>query len=138
MQQILHGLIGPSGPYYTDLSGKVAIVTGGATGIGREVSRYFCLMGCRVIMVNRKEEQGDEAISYIKKEYKEQKGAEGGEAKIEWTGCDLGNLKEVKEVFSGLAKSLDRLDLVSWLGGHSLVPSSLACLHESDRVFRVP
>jgi NAD(P)-dependent dehydrogenase (short-subunit alcohol dehydrogenase family) len=112
MQQVLAPLIGPSGPYYTDLTGKTAIVTGGATGIGLEVSHFFCLMGCRVIMVNRKSEQGDSAIEYIKKDYKEKKGAEGGEAKIEWTGCDLGNLKEVKEVFSGLASKLDRLDLV--------------------------
>lgn len=112
MQQVLAPLIGPSGPYYTDLSGKTAIVTGGATGIGLEISHFFCLMGCRVIMVNRKSEQGDSAIDYIKKDYKEKKGAEGGEAKIEWTGCDLGNLKEVKEVFSGLASKLDRLDLV--------------------------
>jgi hypothetical protein len=67
-------------------------------------------MHCRVIMINRKEEQGDEAISKIQKEYKEKNA--GKEAKIEWTGCDLGTLKEVQKVMSGLGESLDRLDLV--------------------------
>lgn len=33
MQQIFSSLIGPSGPYYADLTGKTAIITGGATGI---------------------------------------------------------------------------------------------------------
>ncbi len=62
-------------------------------------------------MTNRKEEQGDEAISKIKKEASEQ----GKEVKVEWVGCDLGSLKEVKEVFTGLRDRLDRLDLVSEL-----------------------
>jgi hypothetical protein len=56
-------------------------------------------------MVNRKQEQGDESIRKIKEEHPE--------AKIEWMGCDLGNLKEVKEVFGKFAEKEDRLDLVS-------------------------
>jgi hypothetical protein len=70
-------------------------------------------MGAKVIMVNRKQEQGNEAIAKIKESYKKEKGAEGGEAKIEWKGCDLGKLSNVQEVFGGFAKDLDRLDLVS-------------------------
>jgi NAD(P)-dependent dehydrogenase (short-subunit alcohol dehydrogenase family) len=91
------------------LLGKVALVTGGALGIGLEVSEFFAKMGARVIMVNRKEEQGDAAIERIKKACQD----EGKEAKIEWVGCDLGNLKEVKEVMTEQASKLDRLDLVS-------------------------
>jgi hypothetical protein len=56
-------------------------------------------------MVNRKEEQGQEAIDKIKKEA-------GDYAKIEWVPCDLGNLKEVKEVFTGIKEREERLDLV--------------------------
>jgi NAD(P)-dependent dehydrogenase (short-subunit alcohol dehydrogenase family) len=62
-------------------------------------------MGCRVIMVNRKEDQGEEAIKQIKEEV-------GEHAQIEWKQCDLGNLGMVKQVFSELAQSLDRLDQV--------------------------
>lgn len=65
-------------------------------------------VGARVIMVNRKEEQGDEAIKQIKEEC-------GPDAKIEWEGCDMGNLKEVKEVFTKIAERESRLDLVSLL-----------------------
>lgn len=61
--------------------------------------------GARVIMVNRKEEQGQEAIKKIKEEA-------GENAQIEWIGCDMGNLKQVKEVFTGIREREKRLDLV--------------------------
>lgn len=56
-------------------------------------------------MVNRKEEQGFEAIKNIKDEI-------GEDARIEWLTCDLGNLKNVKEVFSSICEREERLDLV--------------------------
>jgi len=104
MQSILHPIIGPKKEIH-DLTGRVAVVTGGALGIGFEISRAFVLNGARVIMVNRKEEQGDEAIKKIKDEA-------GPEAKIEWESCDLGSLKEVKKVFTGIRERLERLDLI--------------------------
>jgi NAD(P)-dependent dehydrogenase (short-subunit alcohol dehydrogenase family) len=63
------------------------------------------LHNARVIMINRKEEQGQAAIDKIKEEA-------GEDAKIEWLPCDLGNLREVQEVFSGIRKREQRLDLV--------------------------
>jgi NAD(P)-dependent dehydrogenase (short-subunit alcohol dehydrogenase family) len=105
MQSVLHPILGPKKPEITDLSGKVALVTGGALGIGYEVSRAFVLNGARVIMVNRKEDQGNAAIEKIKEEV-------GQDAQIEWLQCDFGNLKEVKEVFSGIREREERLDLL--------------------------
>lgn len=104
MQSILSGIIGPTEVQPDNLSGRVAIVTGGATGIGYEISRALAHAGCKVIMVNRKEEQGNEAISQIK--------AETPDAKIDWKECDLGDLKHTQRVFSDLRNSLDRLDFL--------------------------
>jgi len=87
-----------------DLTGRVALVTGGALGIGYEISRTLALAHARVIMVNRKEEQGDEAISKIK--------SENEHADVEWIGCDLGNLQETKEVFDRIKEKEERLDLL--------------------------
>jgi NAD(P)-dependent dehydrogenase (short-subunit alcohol dehydrogenase family) len=56
-------------------------------------------------MINRKEEQGTEAIQKIKQEA-------GDDAAVEWIGCDLGNLSEVKKVFDGIRKREKRMDLV--------------------------
>ncbi|ERF74686.1 hypothetical protein EPUS_00816 [Endocarpon pusillum Z07020] len=104
MQSILHPVIGPK-KEIQNLSGRVALVVGGAFGIGYEISRAFVLHGARVIMVNRKEDQGKEAIDKIKQEA-------GEEAKIEWLPCDMGNLKQVKEVFTGVREREERLDLL--------------------------
>ncbi|KAH7179871.1 uncharacterized protein B0J16DRAFT_403178 [Fusarium flagelliforme] len=104
MQSILQKTtgIGPQVIKPENLEGRVAIVTGGALGIGYEVSRALAHAGCKVIMVNRKEEQGTAAIEAVKKETPD--------AKIEWKECDLGNLAQVREVFGNLRESLDRLD----------------------------
>ncbi len=85
---MLHSIIGPSGPETTDLNGKIAVCTGGSTGIGFECSRWFARMGAHVAK-------------------------EGSKGKAEWVQCDLGSLKQVKEVFTGIRERLDRLDIVS-------------------------
>jgi len=104
MQSILQKTtgIGPQVVKPENLEGRVAIVTGGALGIGFEVSRALAHAGCKVIMVNRKEEQGTSAIETVKNERHD--------ADIDWKECDLGNLSQVREVFGGLRDSLDRLD----------------------------
>lgn len=71
-----------------------------------EISRAFVQQNARVIMVNREEEQGKAAISRIKQDV-------GEHAQIDWLHCDLGSLKNVRAVFTDLAKKEERLDLVS-------------------------
>lgn len=56
-------------------------------------------------MVNRKEEQGEDAIKKIKDEV-------GPDAKIEWEECDMGNLKQIKEVFTKIRERESRMDLL--------------------------
>ncbi|KAL4758184.1 short chain dehydrogenase/reductase family protein [Aspergillus foveolatus] len=104
MQSVLQPIIGPK-KTVEDLSGRVAIITGGAFGIGYEISRTFVLNGARVIMVNRKEDQGQEAIDKIKEEA-------GSDAKIEWVPCDMGNLAQIREVASRFVEKEERLDLL--------------------------
>lgn len=96
MQAALKPVIGPKKEIH-DLSGRVAFRF--------EISRAFVLNGARVIMVNRKEDQGQAAVDQIKKEA-------GPDAKVEWMPCDMGNLKEIKEVFTKFREREDRLDLV--------------------------
>ena len=38
-------------------TGKVAVVTGGATGIGRAITEELVHLGCRVVIASRKEER---------------------------------------------------------------------------------
>ena len=51
-----------------DLSGKVAIVTGGNQGIGLAISRGLARGGAAVIIANRRAEEGKKAAESLKKE----------------------------------------------------------------------
>lgn len=106
MQSILQKTtgLGPTKVQPENLQGRVAVVTGGALGIGYEVSRALAHGGAKVIMINRSEEQGQNAIEAIKKETPD--------AEVEWKHCDMGSLKEVREVFTELRQSLNRLDFL--------------------------
>lgn len=104
MQSILQSTtgLGPQPIHPDNLSGRTALIVGGAFGIGFEVSRALANAGCRVIMVNRKEEQGEDAKATI--------AAESPGAEVEWHECDMGDLGMVREVFTRLGKGLQRLD----------------------------
>jgi NAD(P)-dependent dehydrogenase (short-subunit alcohol dehydrogenase family) len=104
MQSVLHRVVGPEEVHPQDLDGRVAIVVGGARGIGYEISRALAHAGCKVIMVNRKEDDGESAISTIRKE--------SPNADVDWKGCDMGRLAEVKNLFTDLRESLDHLDFL--------------------------
>jgi NAD(P)-dependent dehydrogenase (short-subunit alcohol dehydrogenase family) len=69
-------------------------------------------------MVNRKEDQGEEAVKKIKEEA-------GENAQVEWVGCDMGDLKQIKEVFTGIREREERLDLVCLLTYHVYPPTFL-------------
>ena len=45
--------------------GKVAIVTGGGTGIGKAITKELVLLGCRVVIASRKMDQLESAADAI-------------------------------------------------------------------------
>ncbi|PHH73343.1 hypothetical protein CDD80_3886 [Ophiocordyceps camponoti-rufipedis] len=102
MQSVLHNVIGPKEVHPKNLQGRTAIVTGGPLGIGYEVSRALAHAGCKVLMVNRSEDEGQAAMDKIRQE--------SPEADVDWRECDMGNLAQVKAVFSSIRDSLSRLD----------------------------
>ncbi|KAE9390057.1 NAD(P)-binding protein [Gymnopus androsaceus JB14] len=71
-----------------DLTGKVAIVTGGNIGLGNETCKELLLKGCTVWLAARSQSKAEEAIAELKKET-------GKEAL--YLSLDLSDLKAVKE-----------------------------------------
>lgn len=51
-------------------SGKVAVVTGGGTGIGRAITTELALLGCKVVIASRKMERLETAAKEINEEVK--------------------------------------------------------------------
>ncbi|KAF2489114.1 putative short chain dehydrogenase/reductase [Lophium mytilinum] len=94
-----------------DLSGKVAVITGGQSGIGREITAQLLLHGIsKVYILARSASKYQDAIS----EWVNQKGLKRSdvERRTEFVPCDLGSVKDVARASNELLSKLDRLDIL--------------------------
>ncbi|THH33747.1 hypothetical protein EUX98_g454 [Antrodiella citrinella] len=101
-----------------DLSGRVAIVTGGSAGIGYFDALALARANAKVIIISANEEHGTQAEQEINQNLKENnsKGA------VKWHQVELGNLKSVDKLAKTLAQELDRLDIVICNAGIGQAP----------------
>ncbi|KAK3093021.1 hypothetical protein FSP39_010147 [Pinctada imbricata] len=83
------------------LDGKVALVTGGGSGIGKFVAIDLAQRGCKVYITVRNEEQGQKALKSI--EYRMKKGD------VKYLVCELDKLKSVREFASAFKKKEEKL-----------------------------
>ncbi|KAJ3087298.1 hypothetical protein HK102_011402 [Quaeritorhiza haematococci] len=80
-----------------NLSGKVAVVTGGNAGLGFETARVLAANGAHVIITGRSAERLQSATEKLNTIVK-QHHADGGEIKpVEWMLCDLSSLQNVEK-----------------------------------------
>jgi peroxisomal 2,4-dienoyl-CoA reductase len=84
------------------LDGQVAFVTGGATGIGKEICRVLGAHGARITMASRKREVLEGAVEELK--------AEGVDATF--GVCDVRDAQAVRAVIDQVVADRGRLDIV--------------------------
>jgi NAD(P)-dependent dehydrogenase (short-subunit alcohol dehydrogenase family) len=87
-----------------EMKGKVCLVTGGNTGIGRATATELAKRGATVVLLCRSPERGEEARAAI--------AAETGNPKVELLVCDLASLASVRKAAAAFLARHPRLDVL--------------------------
>ncbi|KAJ3811961.1 short chain dehydrogenase [Lentinula aff. lateritia] len=104
-----------------DLSGRVAIVTGGNTGLGYITVRELARKGARVYMFSRTETRALAAIGKIKQELRSELNPE-----VEYINFDLLSLKSAKKAAEEFMQREKRLDILVNNAGIMATPYELS------------
>ena len=97
------------------LKGKTILVTGGATGLGKSMSKYFLELGANVVIASRKQESLDKTA-------KELGVIENGN--IIGISCDVRNYDEVDKTLKQIKEKFGQLDiLVNNAAGNFIAPT---------------
>ena len=84
------------------LEGKVAIVTGAASGIGRETALEFCESGVKVVIADIDEKKSRETLDLIKKRK--------GEAI--YVPCDVSKISDIDTLLSRTLSEYNKIDIL--------------------------
>lgn len=106
------------------LNGKIAVITGSGSGIGKAVAILFARQGAEVHTIDLNEEAVNSSVAEIKKE--------GGNAVPHV--CDVTSQQQVKEIFN----SIGRIDILVNSAGVSHIGNVETTQEEDfDRLFKV-
>lgn len=85
-----------------DLSGRVAIVTGGSIGLGRQMAEGLAEMGANLVLCARKKERCDEAAKELQKMG----------VRVLGLGCDVRNQDSIQRVVNTTVSEFGRIDIL--------------------------
>jgi len=104
-----------------DLTGKVALVTGGSRGLGYEMVKAFAAAGADVIVASRKQDACERVAAEIQR---------GGRRAL-GIGCHMGNWREIERLVATAYEHFGKVDiLVNNAGMSPLAPSSAQTTEE--------
>ena len=84
-----------------ELQSKVALITGGTTGIGRDTAVLFAKNGAKVVISGRRETEGNEAIALVR--------AAGGDGLF--VKSDVSKSSDVQSLVAKTVEKFGRLDI---------------------------
>lgn len=86
------------------MQGKVCLVTGATSGIGRETALALAKMGSTVAIVARSKSKAEETVAFLKKE--------SGNANVEVFYADLSSMHAIRTLSDELHRRFDKLDVL--------------------------
>jgi NAD(P)-dependent dehydrogenase (short-subunit alcohol dehydrogenase family) len=86
------------------MKGKICIITGSNSGIGKETAIGLAKMGATIVMVVRDQERGEKARTEIVKQT--------GNNSVDLMICDLSSMSSIRHFTEGFKKKYDRLDVL--------------------------
>uniref|UniRef100_A0A131Y1G7 15-hydroxyprostaglandin dehydrogenase [NAD(+)] n=1 Tax=Ixodes ricinus TaxID=34613 RepID=A0A131Y1G7_IXORI len=87
-----------------DLKGKVALVTGGAAGLGSAIAAALLAEGCKVSLLDINEDQGTKMASEFQQKY--------GKESCVFLACDVTDEGQLDECFKDTRSTFGGLDIV--------------------------
>ncbi|KAI5600393.1 hypothetical protein POPTR_001G024300v4 [Populus trichocarpa] len=111
------------------LLGKVALVTGGATGIGESIARLFCRHGAKVCIADLQDNLGQNVCESL-----------GGEPKTCYIHCDVTIEDDVRQAVDFTVDKFGTLDIMvnnAGLGGPPCPDIRKVALSDFEKVFDV-
>ncbi len=97
------------------LEGKVAVVTGGTSGIGRESTLAFAREGACVVVGARNDEAGGEVVAAVEK---------GGRGEAHFVSTDVARPEHVERLVAAAAERFGRVDVL--YGNAGIFPTGTA------------
>lgn len=94
-----------------DLTGRVALVTGGSKGLGKAMARGFAEQGANVVISSRHEDELKAAAQEI---------AEGTKAQVQYFVADMTQRDEVRKLADKALKAFGRIDILVNNAGSNL------------------
>lgn len=105
------------------LEGKIALVTGGSSGIGLAAAQELAAQGARVFVTGRREAELNAAVEAI---------GHGATA----IRADASSLTDLDDVYARIAKTAGKLDIVfANAGGGDMMPLGAITEEHFDRIF---
>ena len=86
------------------MKGKICIITGSNSGIGKETAIGLAKMGATIVMVVRDQERGEKARTEIVKQT--------GNNSVDLMICDLSSMSSIRHFAEGFKRKYDRLDVL--------------------------
>lgn len=111
-----------------DLSKKVAVVTGGGSGIGKSIAEVFAQQGASVHILERNEAVSADAVAAIR----------GADGEVMAHACDVSDGAQVDQTFANIRQQAARIDILVNNAGVAHIGTVETTTEEDlDRIYQV-